>query len=699
MSSPRRRSATLRKAVVAAGGALLFSFLPLPAFDFVSVAGASTIDLPAMEDVTPQLLAEQQAAADEPLGEDRVAGTVDEAAPFTMIGVTFETAPEAPVMVRVRDDAGEWAEWTELAFEADEGPDASSAEGTGAYGTEPIWVDTARGYEVSVGTQDAPDASVVLVREEQQRVLSDATPLAGAAPDLEGIRLRAEWAARPPTSTSVAGSVQLAVVHHSASSNAYGPGDVPGLLRSTQAYHMDGRGWSDIAYNFVVDKYGGLWEGRGGGIDRPVIGAHAMGFNTGSVGVMVLGDYTSATPTAAALESVSKVIGWKLALHNVDPSGAANFTSGGSTSIPAGQVVYLPRVVGHQDVGSTSCPGSIQSHLGSIRARSQEWTTWTRARLAPIGNLETVTGGSGVVNLSGWAIDPGRNAPAVVAASTADQAIQLTANQSRPDVAAVHPGYPNAGFSGTITGVRPGLQTVCARATSSFSSTYDAVLGCPRVYVTDPTGKSPIGGLDLVAPGPGVLTVRGWALDPETAGAVTVDVMIDGATVSTVSANLASTSVPSAYRGSLGTAHGWSTFVPGVTAGTHDVCMRIRNVGQGYDVLQQCYQAWIPGANPVGNFEAASVSGRTIVMTGWALDPETVNQTNVMLVVEGKWYIVLANGWRPDIAEAYPGYGAQHGFAGYVPASPGRQQVCAFALNHGGGSHTSLGCHDVVVPK
>ena len=684
---------------MAAGGALLFSFLPLPAFDFVSVAGASTIDLPAMEDVTPQLLEEQQAAADEPLGEDRVAGTVDEAAPFTMIGVTFETAPEAPVMVRVRDDAGEWAEWTELAFEIDEGPDASTPEGEGAYGTEPIWVDAARGYEVSVGTQDASDASVVLVREEQQRVLSDATPLAGAAPALDGIRLRAEWAARPPTSTSVAGSVQLAVVHHSASSNAYGPGDVPGLLRSTQAYHMDGRGWSDIAYNFVVDKYGGLWEGRGGGIDRPVIGAHAMGFNTGSVGVMVLGDYTSATPTAAALESVSRVIGWKLALHGVDPSGAAHFVSGGSTSIPAGQLVYLPRVVGHQDVGSTSCPGSIQGHLGSIRARSQEWTSWIRTQIRPFGSLDAASGGSGTVTVSGWAIDQGRSGPAVVNATVGGQTLQMSANQSRPDVGAVYPGFGSAGFSGTIGGVGPGLQSVCVRAASSYSSEYDAALGCPMVYVNDPTGKSPVGGIDAIAVGPGTVTVSGWALDPETSAATTVEVLVDGNVQASGLASRASASVPPDYASSVGTSHGFVVPVPGVLGATRNICIRVRNLQQGQDVLAACRQVAVPGAHPIGSLDSAYANGRTIVMSGWALDPETVLQTNVMLVVEGRWYIVLANGWRPDIDAAYPGYGAQHGFAGYIEASPGTHQVCAFALNHGEGTHQSIGCHNVTVPK
>src|SRR5690606_31099732 len=157
---------------------------------------------------------------------------------------------------------------------------------------------------VSLGAGDAVGAKVVTVRDELRRVTADSTPVAGAAtPPPFGIRTRDVWGARAPLSTSYASTVKLAVVHHSDSGNSYGPGDVPGILRSIQAFHMDGRGWSDIAYNFVVDKFGTVWEGRGGGIDRPVIGAHAMGFNTGSVGVMVIGDYTQATPTAAALES------------------------------------------------------------------------------------------------------------------------------------------------------------------------------------------------------------------------------------------------------------------------------------------------------------------------------------------------------------------------------------------------------------
>ena len=65
------------------------------------------------------------------------------------------------------------------------------------------------------------------------------------------------------------------------------------IVRGIEIYHVKGNGWNDIGYNFLVDKYGQVFEGRYGGVDRPVIGAHAEGFNTGSVGVAVIGDYDS----------------------------------------------------------------------------------------------------------------------------------------------------------------------------------------------------------------------------------------------------------------------------------------------------------------------------------------------------------------------------------------------------------------------
>ena len=212
------------------------------------------------------------------------------------------------------------------------------------------------------------------MRDRAVRVVAESTPLAGAAtsPAPFPISPRSAWNVRS-TSTSTASALKMAVVHHTASTNSYSPSQVPGILRSTQAYHMDARGWSDIGYNFLVDRFGGIWEGRGGGMGRAVIGAHAAGFNTGSVGVSVIGNFTDVAVPSAAREAIARVVGWRLESYGVDPRAASYFTSGGSTSIPAGQVVYRPNVVGHRDVGSTGCPGSIHNSLQWIRDRARTW--------------------------------------------------------------------------------------------------------------------------------------------------------------------------------------------------------------------------------------------------------------------------------------------------------------------------------------
>src|SRR5690606_38214689 len=125
--------------------------------------------------------------------------------------------------------------------------------------------------------------------------------------------------------------------------------------RGIQSYHRKGRGWCDVGYNFLVDKYGGIWEGRRGGITELVIGVHASGFNTNTVGISVLGNFVSTAPTAASIASVTSVIGWKGYLHGLNPVG---------TSVRNGKTYN--HVIGHREVQSTSCPGLIQGHLGAI---------------------------------------------------------------------------------------------------------------------------------------------------------------------------------------------------------------------------------------------------------------------------------------------------------------------------------------------
>ena len=130
---------------------------------------------------------------------------------------------------------------------------------------------------------------------------------------------------------------------------------------------MQGNGWNDLGYNFLVDKYGQVFEGRFGGIERNVVGAHAEGFNTGSVGVALIGIYGTAAVPAAARAALVKLLAWRLDVAHVDPLATLNWSSGGNPRFPRGVPVFLRSVVGHRDTGFTDCPGAkLYAQLDSL---------------------------------------------------------------------------------------------------------------------------------------------------------------------------------------------------------------------------------------------------------------------------------------------------------------------------------------------
>jgi hypothetical protein len=155
-----------------------------------------------------------------------------------------------------------------------------------------------------------------------------------------------------------AAAIHFAVVHHTAGSNNYTAPQSAAIVRGIEIYHVQGNGWDDIGYNLLVDKYGQVFEGRYGGVDRPVIGAHAEGFNTGSVGVAVIGDYTSALLPAAAKGALEHVLAWRLDLAHVDPLATFQWLSGGNPRFPHDVPVFLRAIAGHRDTGYTDCPGN-----------------------------------------------------------------------------------------------------------------------------------------------------------------------------------------------------------------------------------------------------------------------------------------------------------------------------------------------------
>ncbi|RSS76816.1 peptidoglycan recognition protein [Streptomyces sp. WAC06614] len=154
-------------------------------------------------------------------------------------------------------------------------------------------------------------------------------------------------------------TVKAAFVHHSASGNNYACKDAPAVLRSLYRYHVVSSGWRDFGYNFAVDKCGTVYEGRAGGVAKPVLGAHTMGFNTDSMGVVVLGSYGRTAPPAAALDSVARLTAWKLGLFNRDPRAKTKLTSAGGNRYPKGRSVSMNVISGHRDGFATECPGKL----------------------------------------------------------------------------------------------------------------------------------------------------------------------------------------------------------------------------------------------------------------------------------------------------------------------------------------------------
>jgi hypothetical protein len=205
-----------------------------------------------------------------------------------------------------------------------------------------------------------------LVWSPESRVPYRVPAATGAPP----IVPRASWGANeairrgPP---SYASSVRFAVIHHTAGRNDYSRSEAAAIVKGIQIFHVQGNGWNDIGYNFLVDRFGTVYEGRYGGADRNVIGAHALGFNTGSVGIALLGTYGSTKPSQAALDAIERLVSWRLDLAHVDPTSFLTFISSGSERYANGLPVLLSAVSGHRDTGFTECPGdALYGRLSEI---------------------------------------------------------------------------------------------------------------------------------------------------------------------------------------------------------------------------------------------------------------------------------------------------------------------------------------------
>ncbi|MCO5969125.1 N-acetylmuramoyl-L-alanine amidase [Actinoallomurus soli] len=287
-----------------------------------------------------------------------------------------------------------------VALAADSGspdPSAPPADSPSAAPTASTSVSPPQSPAPTTGPSDSPLPSAS----------ASPTPRTGTAPR-PTIVSRAQWGADESlvaTPNAYADQVKAVFVHHTDTGNDYSCADSAAVVRSIFLYHVKTNGWNDVGYNFLVDKCGTLFEGRSGGVDRPVIGAHAYGFNTDSAGVAVLGTFTNVAPPQAALDTVAKVAAWKLGLDGGDPTGSTTLTEGVKDgNFTYGSQVPFKTISGHRDANSTACPGLLYDKLSTIRTAAKQWSTpadLTAVSLTGATKVNTTYYTKGTVTL-GW---------------------------------------------------------------------------------------------------------------------------------------------------------------------------------------------------------------------------------------------------------------------------------------------------------
>ncbi len=325
--------------------------------------------------------------------EGRRSERVEAPIAFSMIG--FEVPElDVPVWFRTSADGRTWTEWEGVHVHPDEGPDPDSEEYDEAWFSAPVWVRDARYVQTRVGVGASPqdvrlhlidssglnrgaaERAADAVRTAWRGLVSGAP--AAAQVNQPAITTRSEWGANESWrsgSPSYSAGIDFASVHHTVNSNNYTRSEAPAIVRGIYSYHTRSLGWNDIGYNFLVDRFGRIYEGRYGGMDKPVIGAHAAGFNRNSTGVALIGEYGSTQPSSDALESIARVLAWKFDLHHVDAGATTKATSAGgrTTRWPAGTEVTLNVISGHRDTSNTACPGdALYNRLGWLRNRTLE---------------------------------------------------------------------------------------------------------------------------------------------------------------------------------------------------------------------------------------------------------------------------------------------------------------------------------------
>jgi hypothetical protein len=304
---------------------------------------------------------------------------IDAPARFDLVGVAGEMRP---LEYRARPAGGEWSDWIE----------AHSGDPVYFGGADQVQVRSrgihphGRLHYVNVsGSETAAQRALTGARETINSAFISVSSVtsAGAAPSEPDMVSRASWGANrdnggcKPRNSPAYGKVKSAIVHHTVSANDYSADEAPGIVLGICRFHRNGNGWSDMGYNFLVDRFGKIYVGRAGGPSKAVVGAQAQGYNAQTTGASSIGTHTKRPIRDEAMDAFVRLLAWKLAFHGTRATGKTKLVSAGGSlnRYPSGKRIHVRRISGHGRFDKTACPGR------ALRHQLKEMRKLTQARI------------------------------------------------------------------------------------------------------------------------------------------------------------------------------------------------------------------------------------------------------------------------------------------------------------------------------
>ncbi|NTW00420.1 MAG: N-acetylmuramoyl-L-alanine amidase [Oscillochloris sp.] len=328
--------------------------------------------------------------------------SITEAQPFTHMLLRWETETSAENLitleVRASLDGSSWTSWGAVA----EDPDLwQPADGAAVHWGATVYAgEGARFWQVRASFLPASDGSMPTLQRIDVNTVDARFGPQNPSPDASlasiskpSVVSRTAWGnpdGQSSQATPVYYPVNHIVVHHTADSNSLTGSEKSwsDRVRAEWSFHTYTRGWGDVGYNYLIDPNGVVYEGRAGGDDAVAFHDTA---NYGSMGVSLLGTYTSVEPTSAAQSSLVELLAWKADQKQIDPLGSSYYYGCAHSTYcaPFNAGAVVSNIAGHRQVtpGHTTCPGdSLQTLLPGIRQRVQ-------ARMNGTGATSTVDDG------------------------------------------------------------------------------------------------------------------------------------------------------------------------------------------------------------------------------------------------------------------------------------------------------------------